>query len=290
MAKRTVRLLSGEQYFDDKLSIYVNRNVESYELTEHHHDFLEISYVSEGVGTHHVGVEVTSVSRGDLFVIPMGASHVFRPSSDKKKQLVVYNCIVTMEAIRKLLRLIPGGSELEPMLELPYITPYKDLTGEAQQYYLYLHREFSVERIGREAALYTGLLQLLIYLTRLHLGQLGQAQHEIQTNNSSMDQILAMLQRNYARPYTLKQLAELSGVGERQFQRLFQQYTGETFSGYLQNTRIHAACQMLKNSSMKITDISAAAGYHNSPYFNELFKRHTGYTPREYRSINKPSR
>lgn len=285
MTKRTVRLLSGEQYFDDKLSIFVNRNVESYELTEHHHDFLEISYVSEGLGTHHVGNDVSNVSRGDLFVIPMGASHVFRPASlDKKRPLIVYNCIVTMEAARNLLNSFPGGSELEVLLNLPHITRYKDLTGEVQHYYSYLHREFSVERPGRKAALHTGLLQLLIYISRL---QSGHTNPQVQSLNSSMDQILALLQRDYAMPFTLSQLSSLLGVGERQVQRLFVQYTGETFSGYLQNIRIQAACRLLVSSEIRITDISAAVGYQNTPYFNDLFKRYTGLTPREYRKANR---
>ncbi|MBB3111557.1 AraC family L-rhamnose operon transcriptional activator RhaR [Paenibacillus phyllosphaerae] len=287
MSKRTVRLLSGDQYFDDKLSIYVNRNTESYELTEHHHDFLELSYVSEGTGTHHAGSEVSGVTSGDLFVIPVGSSHVFRPASlAKDRPLIVYNCIVTMDAVTGLLHAIPGGQELQDLLALPQICHLREPSGEADRLFSELYREYAIERTGRQTALYAGLLQLLVLIARLLQSSAESAQIP---RTADMDAIVALLRKEYARTFNVSELAAKLGIGERQFQRLFQQHTGLTLTSYVQRLRIQAACRLLQSTSRKVSDISEAVGYANVPFFHELFKKQMGLSPRAYRRSLEPT-
>ena len=71
-SRRVVMTTKGEQLFDAHLSIYVNRSKESFVLSEHDHDFVEICYVSEGTGTHYIENQAISVKKGDLFYIPIG--------------------------------------------------------------------------------------------------------------------------------------------------------------------------------------------------------------------------
>ncbi|WP_179281043.1 AraC family transcriptional regulator [Paenibacillus sp. XY044] len=283
MPKRTVRLLSGREYFNnwDDFSIFVNRNAESYELTEHHHDFLEMSYVSEGTGYHHTGDEVMPVSAGDLFVIPIGASHVFRPGSTAKdRQLIVYNCLTSMENATKILELVPGGDELRELLAFNEIMHYRDLDGEAKGWFERLYREYAVERTGRETALYAGMLQLMICILRIHEATVEGAPPP---PSSGVDHVLSLLHSQFSRALTVEELAGELGIGERQFQRLFVKHTGLTPIKYLQRIRIQEACRLLRSTHRRIHDISAAVGYTDIAFFNGLFKKITGTTPREYR-------
>ncbi|UJF35618.1 cupin domain-containing protein [Paenibacillus hexagrammi] len=94
--------LSGELFFENKLDIFLNRELESFTTQQHTHDFVEISFVGEGCGYHYIEDQVISVKQGDLFVIPIGTSHVFRPSSPKQdKMLVIYNCIFREDLLEK---------------------------------------------------------------------------------------------------------------------------------------------------------------------------------------------
>jgi len=285
MAQRTVRLLSGEQYFSQKLQIYVNRNSESYELTEHYHNFLELSYVSEGTGTHHTGSESYQVSPGDLFLIPMGISHVFRPSSvAKNRQLIVYNCIVTIDTLIPLIEFFPGGNSLNRLLNLPSIFHIQDHSGAAHHLFTSLYREYSIERMDREVALYSLLIQLLVLYSRMY--QVSGTNTNI-SGLEKMDDLLDLLRLRYAETITTSQLAEAYGVGERQFQRLFRKHTGMTLTQYIQNLRVRAACELLLTSTHKISYISEAVGYSNTPFFYDVFKKHIGISPREYRNKHK---
>ncbi|MCM3632813.1 helix-turn-helix domain-containing protein [Paenibacillus camelliae] len=282
MTKRTVRLLSGEQYFNDKLHIYVNRNSESYDLTEHYHDFLELSYVSEGTGTHHTGDECIQVSSGDLFLIPMGTSHVFRPASTAKgNPLIVYNCIVTLDMLNPLISSFPGAHLLQRLLHIPSIFHAQDHSGAAHQLFTSLYREYSIERSEQEAALYALLIQLLILFARMYDGT--ERNNRIDIPNK-MDNLLDLLQMRYAETFTTSQLASAYGVGERQFQRLFVKHTGMSLTQYVQSIRVRAACEKLITTQLKISSIAEAVGYMNTPFFYEIFKKHTGYSPREYRN------
>lgn len=285
MTQRTVRLLSGDQYFSEKLHIYVNRNSESYELTEHYHDFLELSYVSEGTGTHHTGSELSQVSAGDIFLIPMGFSHVFRPASaSKNRQLIVYNCIVTMDMLIPLMKSFPGGHSLQKLWDIPSIFHAQDHSGAAHHLFSSLYREYSVERVDREAALYSLLIQLLVLFSRLYENPEMNASIAL---SGKMDDIVDLLQLRYAECFTTSQLAKAYGVGERQFQRLFIKHTGMSLTQYIQGLRVRAACQLLLSTSHKISYISEAVGYSNTPFFYEVFKKHIGISPREFRNQHK---
>jgi two-component system response regulator YesN len=64
--------------------------------------------------------------------------------------------------------------------------------------------------------------------------------------------------------------------------RLFKQEMGETLSEYLLRIRIEKAAQLLKEGHYKIGEISTMVGYSASSYFSIMFKKYTGYSPREY--------
>ena len=52
---------------------------------------------------------------------------------------------------------------------------------------------------------------------------------------------------------------------------------------YVALRRMGEAQNLLINTDMSITQIAAQVGYNNSNYFQSVFKRAMGITPREYR-------
>ena len=63
---------------------------------------------------------------------------------------------------------------------------------------------------------------------------------------------------------------------------LFFQKTHEHFSDYLTRIRIEKAKRLLLSESSSIQTVSEQCGFGNQGYFSKVFKKQTGYSPKEY--------
>ena len=279
--KNSVKIFRGKNYFNNGFPICINRIEESFDTSVHSHDFWEMTYISEGQGNHISGDNVIKVSKGDLFMVPLGVTHVFRPDSfGSKTPLVVYNFIIAMEELKNFLRSYPGGKELETLLKIKEWKRYHDDSGRYYDLFQRMHFEFSANLPGREARLYHGLMELLLFF---YDEETSTYKESTKTANY-LQEVLSTMHSDYYLPLRVKDMALKMGVGERQFQRIFQMQTNMTFKEYLQGIRMNQACRLLTYTNRKVIDIAASVGYHDLPYFNKLFKEKIGMSPREYRN------
>jgi transcriptional regulator GlxA family with amidase domain len=91
------------------------------------------------------------------------------------------------------------------------------------------------------------------------------------------------LQQHFDSDISIDRLAERAGMGPRNFIRRFKAATGRVPGAYLQTLRVSAAKEMLENGASSIQAVSSKIGYDDIGFFRNLFKRHTGMTPGEYR-------
>src|SRR5262249_726737 len=89
-------------------------------------------------------------------------------------------------------------------------------------------------------------------------------------------------------PLSIDELAQHAGMSRRNFLRRFKAATGAMPGAYLQMLRIAAARQMLEEGEPSVQKVGSAVGYDNVTFFRQIFRRHTGVTPAEYRSRFKP--
>jgi AraC family transcriptional regulator, L-rhamnose operon transcriptional activator RhaR len=283
--KSNVKILRGKNFFKDDLPIFINREEESFDTVIHAHDFWEIAYISEGRGVHLSGGSTTKVSKGDLFMIPIGVSHVFRPNSlDEKEPLIVYNCIIALEELKNFLQSYPGGKELEDLLKLKEWKRYHDKSGRFFDLFQRMHFEYLANLSGREAKIYNGLMELLIFF----YCEENRTYTESTKTENYIQKVFSIIHSDYHLPLRVKDMAAKMGIGERQFQRIFHLQTNMTFKDYLQGVRINNASRLLVNTNRKVIDIASAVGYQDLQYFNKLFKEKTGMSPSEYRRQMKP--
>ena len=67
--------------------------------------------------------------------------------------------------------------------------------------------------------------------------------------------------------------------------RLFKAETGQSIGAFILEVRMNRAEEMLKNTSMSISEICTAVGIPNATYFATVFKKHYRTTPSQYRRI-----
>jgi transcriptional regulator GlxA family with amidase domain len=88
----------------------------------------------------------------------------------------------------------------------------------------------------------------------------------------------------------LDALATKVGMSPRNFARRFKAATSEAPLAYLHRLRIDTARHALENAHRTVEEISREIGYEDVAFFRQLFRRHTGASPREYRARFGPRR
>lgn len=82
---------------------------------------------------------------------------------------------------------------------------------------------------------------------------------------------------------TLSTLAEQVGLTPQYLSRLFKKETGMTVTSYIQKERVREAKNLLRFTDYTYLEISSFLNFVSQSYFIQIFKRHTGMTPQEYR-------
>lgn len=84
---------------------------------------------------------------------------------------------------------------------------------------------------------------------------------------------------------TLEMLAEREGLHPSSLSRLFAKETGVTLKDYIIRAKIKTAENMLKYSDFPLSDISLSLGFSSQSAFTSTFRKITGMTPGQYRSM-----
>lgn len=91
------------------------------------------------------------------------------------------------------------------------------------------------------------------------------------------------VRRNLFKDITLEMAAEEAGLSPQYLSRIFKEETGMNFIEYITGKRIQRACELLKNGTGSIREVSSAVGYSDVNYFCRIFKKVTGVTPGQYK-------
>jgi len=83
---------------------------------------------------------------------------------------------------------------------------------------------------------------------------------------------------------TLMSLSNKFNVESSYFSRIFRQETGENLTIYLARKRMDKAKEYMKDPKINLTEIAFMTGYDDYTYFNRVFRKITGISPREYRN------
>ncbi len=94
---------------------------------------------------------------------------------------------------------------------------------------------------------------------------------------------LAALHAEPGRPWTLRQLAAMSGLSRSSFAERFRSVMGETPFAYLTQWRMHLASELLGKDDRSIPEIASTLGYGSSHAFAHAFFKELGETPARYR-------
>ena len=92
-----------------------------------------------------------------------------------------------------------------------------------------------------------------------------------------------ILGMEYANPPPLSALARQLGISETRLKSGFKSMNGITVMQYCIQKRIDAARLLLQEKRHSVSEVGNIVGYEDHSAFSRAFRRHSGYSPREWR-------
>lgn len=105
--------------------------------------------------------------------------------------------------------------------------------------------------------------------------------------DQKIEQAKIIMNENVFREIDLEELAQKLNISYSWFRKVFKDYTGYAPAKYFQELKLRKAKQLLVETNQSVKEISYSLDYKTTEHFFSLFKKHTGYTPLEYRSFGR---
>ncbi len=84
-------------------------------------------------------------------------------------------------------------------------------------------------------------------------------------------------------PLACSTLAELVGLSQRQFERIFQEQLGATPARFYKRMRLERATALLEQTPMPILQVAVACGFASAAHFSSSYERQFGHSPHAVR-------
>ncbi|MDQ0495287.1 response regulator transcription factor [Paenibacillus brasilensis] len=102
-------------------------------------------------------------------------------------------------------------------------------------------------------------------------------------NKLNLEEVRRYMDRHFAEPITLEQLAKNFFVSKEYMSKVFKQEYGQNVTDYIVQRRMKKAREWLADKQISIRAVAEMAGYEDVSYFYRVFKKHFGMAPGEMR-------
>lgn len=264
-------------------------------VKHHWHDEIEFLYFRKGSFKVTINMENFSVNQECFFFINPGEIHSIESSSPATESAIVFHpCILNFEhydlAQTQLLQpLTKGEIRLPRFLDITHPAfsgikkEYLEIINIFHQagFFLPGESEIVIESVSSQLFIRAGLLKILGVLYSFSL--LTQPQktddYRVQIIKSSLE----FIRKHYQEKIYIQDLAENANMNQQYFCRFFKKILGKSPVTYINEYRIKQSIILLQTTDKAIMDICLDCGFNNLGNFLREFKRHTGFTPLQYR-------
>lgn len=277
------------------LALYEWYGVNSWKVSLHWHDEMELIYFEKGVFTAWLNTKEFQIKAPAFMCIHPGELHSLILPADSTESAIVFNLnILSFEhydAIQaKLIRPLMCGRLKMPLFinpTEPAFSHVKDCYESMRQKITEMNGCSSEDEITKNSSYLQIKALLLDMLAALYknncLLSLKDTNTESEHQIENLKKVLTYINENYSSPIQLDELALLLNLNAQYFCRYFKENIGRTVTEYINEIRIAKAAEALAETDEKIITIAQNTGFDNVGYFIRRFKREKGATPSEYR-------
>lgn len=234
-------------------------------------DHFLIHYIHKGKGKFYIGENEYKLQKGQGFLICPDIVTYYQADSDDPWS---YSWVGF------------HGLKAESYLKSAYLTIDNPIfTGDNDDFisdcFAQMLAAKSLQR-GREVRL-LGLLYLFLSQLIEHNGKDRLCYQTGSRKEIYIKKAIEYIEMNYSRKMSIAELAHHLGLDRSYLGSVFKEQLDTSMQYFLIQYRLNKACELMKNASLSIGDVSRSVGYDDPLLFSKLFKRNRGISPREYR-------
>lgn len=244
-----------------------------YGTDQHAHYFYEICLVTEGEGVYTEEDQRYGLEKNSLILTTPEKRHQLE---SRAGIALVYFSFIPKDYEKSLLA---ETNFPIPVLALAPQDPLI-LTWQALLQLTEIYQEIYSESLNLLAK---SLLQLI--LDRAVSSQAEEALIEITEHTELLKQIKEYIRQNKTQHLSVTEIAEHFFISKRQIFRLFKKYEPISCNHYIQQVKIEYAANLIRTTSMSITDIAECVGFSSPHYFSRVFTEKMRDTPQTFRKL-----
>jgi AraC family transcriptional regulator len=239
-------------------------------MARHAHELAHISVVLRGAYAERYGRRERLAEPSILVIHPPGEDHSVAFKSAGARVFSIHLKPLWLERVRDYSRILDGPAD------------FSGATSPARLA-LRLYHEF------REM---DAVAPLMIESLALEIIAAASRHHTVRSEQKPprwLEQARELIHATFAGQVTLAAVAAEVGVHPVHLAAGFRKHYRCTVGEYVRRLRIEAACREVSRAQTPLSEIASATGFYDQSHFTNVFKRHTGMTPAQYRAAFRSS-
>lgn len=263
-------------FYENKTSAFFCRDIEGHilECAKHLHYNLEIAFIYDGMTEVSIDNSAAqSAVGGDVIVVFPNQAHEFRTKKPERHILLIVDPASLSEfsslftdhlPVSNIVAGAANDGDLRSIIEMisklfsSQDTPHKDI----------ILRGYLLAFIGK----------LFSMMKFKHSGS-----EDIHAIGSVMNYCIA----HYSEKLSLSLLEKKLHISKYYISHIMNRQLNMGFNDYVNSIRVSNACRLLLEGDKPVGEICDEVGFNSVRTFNRAFAKHTGMSPREYRSKSR---
>ena len=264
----------------------LKKRSDSPDLYAHFHDYVELLYLYDGKLRVWLNGKEYAFNEGELIIINSKESHRLESAAPESRYYVIkfnpeilWASIGSAQETRYVLPFLNSSSTHPRVFPASFVSEAGIGALVADAVSAWKNRP-----VGYELLLRGDVLKIFGHV----VGCLSDLGVEIKYTVGSgslygiMDNIIDYVNQNFT-SCDERELAKRYKVSYSYFSRTFKQMMNMSFKEYINYLRINEAQRLLLTTGKSITDISMEMGFSSPSHFINVFRRHMGRAPKQYR-------
>lgn len=226
-------------------------------------------YVSNGSGTLLVKKQQYSLDKGYFAVIDCKNGYTL---SSNEEGWIIYWIHINGKIMADLYKFILDSIKKKPVFFIERLVNIKKIWQE-------------IYDIAISNEKYKDLLinEQLLRLINLILKHSENNCSDTKNYRGKIDEIRIYLEENFNQSITLNKLSEIFFINKYYLTRAYKKTFKQTIHQTITQFRITKAKELLRYSTLSISEISMLCGFQDASYFSKVFKKIEGESPQKYK-------